>query len=388
MEGIMMRGPKKSAMAVRNAKGEIILETSYNKEPSKAAKIPFVRGIVNMVSSLVGGYKYLMRSADIAIADAEEEDRKAKEAKEAAKKAAEAPAETTEEAAEATESTAEATESTAEATEEVTDKACDGAEAPETAEINEAATETAEITEEKTEAATETEVNEKADKKEKKNEGGAATVIVMVLGVVLGLGLAFFLFRFLPSLLYDGLDYLIPADLTQKTFGYNLLRSAFEGVLKIIILVLYMFAVSRMKEIRRVFMYHGAEHKTIFCYEAGLPLTVENIRTQRRFHPRCGTSFIVLVLIVSIIIGCFIPATLPSWLRSIIGIALLPLTIGIGYELIKLAGRKNNLLTRIISAPGVWLQHITTVEPEDSMIECAIAAMNEVIPEDGESDKW
>ena len=371
MEGIMMRGPKKSAMAVRNAKGEIILETSYNKEPSKAAKIPFVRGIVNMVSSLVGGYKYLMRSADIAIADAEEEDRKAKEAKEAAKKAAEAPAE-------ATETVTEATESPAEATEEVTDKACEGAEAPETAEI----------TEEKTEAATETEVNEKADKKEKKNEGGAATVIVMVLGVVLGLGLAFFLFRFLPSLLYDGIDYLVPADLTQKTFGYNLLRSAFEGVLKIIILVLYMFAVSRMKEIRRVFMYHGAEHKTIFCYEAGLPLTVENIRTQRRFHPRCGTSFIVLVLIVSIIIGCFIPATLPSWLRSIIGIALLPLTIGIGYELIKLAGRKNNLLTRIISAPGVWLQHITTVEPEDSMIECAIAAMNEVIPEDGESDKW
>ena len=378
MEGIMMRGPKKSAMAVRNAKGEIILETSYNKEPSKAAKIPFVRGIVNMVSSLVGGYKYLMRSADIAIADAEEEDRKAKEAKEAAKKAAEAPAEATETVTEATESPAEATESPAEATEEVTDKACEGAEAPETAEI----------TEEKTEAATETEVNEKADKKEKKNEGGAATVIVMVLGVVLGLGLAFFLFRFLPSLLYDGIDYLVPADLTQKTFGYNLLRSAFEGVLKIIILVLYMFAVSRMKEIRRVFMYHGAEHKTIFCYEAGLPLTVENIRTQRRFHPRCGTSFIVLVLIVSIIIGCFIPATLPSWLRSIIGIALLPLTIGIGYELIKLAGRKNNLLTRIISAPGVWLQHITTVEPEDSMIECAIAAMNEVIPEDGESDKW
>ena len=385
MEGIMMRGPKKSAMAVRNAKGEIILETSYNKEPSKAAKIPFVRGIVNMVSSLVGGYKYLMRSADIAIADAEEEDRKAKEAKEAAKKAAEAPAEATEspaeateEAAEATEEVTETTEEAAEATEEVTDKACDGAEAPETAEI----------TEEKTEAATEPEVNEKSDKKEKKNEGGAATVMVMVLGVVLGLGLAFFLFRFLPSLLYDGLDYLVPADLTQKTFGYNLLRSAFEGVLKIIILVLYMFAVSRMKEIRRVFMYHGAEHKTIFCYEAGLPLTVENIRTQRRFHPRCGTSFIVLVLIVSIIIGCFIPATLPSWLRSIIGIALLPLTIGIGYELIKLAGRKNNLLTRIISAPGVWLQHITTVEPEDSMIECAIAAMNEVIPEDGESDKW
>ena len=380
MEGIMMRGPKKSAMAVRNAKGEIILETSYNKEPSKAAKIPFVRGIVNMVSSLVGGYKYLMRSADIAIADAEEEDRKAKEAKEAAKKSAEAPAE-------ATESPAEATEKVTESAETVTDKACEGVEAPETAE----APETVEVTEEKTEDAEKTEVTEKtdkADKKEKKNEGGAATVIVMVLGVVLGLGLAFFLFRFLPSLLYDGLDYLVPADLTQKTFGYNLLRSAFEGVLKIIILVLYMFAVSRMKEIRRVFMYHGAEHKTIFCYEAGLPLTVENIRTQRRFHPRCGTSFIVLVLIVSIIIGCFIPATLPSWLRSIIGIALLPLTIGIGYELIKLAGRKTNLLTRIISAPGVWLQHITTVEPEDSMIECAIAAMNEVIPEDGESDKW
>ena len=133
-------------------------------------------------------------------------------------------------------------------------------------------------------------------------------------------------------------------------------------------------------------MYHGAEHKTIFCYEAGLPLTVENVRRQKRFHPRCGTSFLILVLIVSIVISMFIRIDyLP--LRMAVKLLTLPLIVGIGYELIKLAGRKDNWLTRLISAPGVALQHLTVKEPDDSMIECAIAAMEKVIPEDG-SDLW
>jgi len=166
-------------------------------------------------------------------------------------------------------------------------------------------------------------------------------------------------------------------------------------VVRIILLVGYMASVALMKDIRRTFMYHGAEHKTIFCYEAGLELTVENVRRQRRFHPRCGTSFLILMLLVSIFISFFIdPITvlirgevLPPILRACVKLLLLPLIVGIGYELIKFAGRHDNLLTRIISLPGVWLQHITVFEPTDDMIECAILAVKEVIPND-DSDKW
>ena len=356
MEGIMMRGPEKSAMAVRNAKGKIILETSENAKPSKISKIPFLRGIFNMASSLKVGYKYLMRSADIAIADAEEADREEAAAK--ARAAAE---------------TAETTET---------------AEVAEVAESVEAVEET-----ETVETAIPCQTEEKAeesDKKESKeeNKSSVATTVVMVLGVVLGVLLAVGLFIALPATLYSLLDMVVPADLTQKTIGMSIFRSAFEAVFKIILLVIYMLAVSRLKDIRRVFMYHGAEHKTIFCYEAGLPLTVDNIRKQRRFHPRCGTSFLILVLLVSLFLGIFIPASIALWLRILLKIALLPLTIGIGYELIKLAGKKDNAVTRFISAPGVWLQHITTVEPDDDMIECAIVAMNEVIPEDKSKDNW
>jgi len=156
----------------------------------------------------------------------------------------------------------------------------------------------------------------------------------------------------------------------------------FEGVLRIFVFVGYVWATSLMKDIRRTYMFHGAEHKTIFCYEAGLPLTIENVRKQKRFHPRCGTAFMILVLLVSIIISMFIRIDyLP--LRMVVKLLTLPLIVGIGYELIKLAGRKDNWLTRIISAPGIALQHLTVFEPEDDMIECAIAAMEKVIPEDG-----
>ena len=141
-----------------------------------------------------------------------------------------------------------------------------------------------------------------------------------------------------------------------------------------------------MKDIRRTYMYHGAEHKTIFCYEAELPLTVENVRKQSRLHPRCGTSFLVLVLIVGIVISMFIRIDNLA-LRMIVKLCTFPIVIGVGYELIKLAGRRDNWLTRAISAPGKALQRITTREPDDGMIECAIAAMKLVIPEDG-SDRW
>ena len=169
------------------------------------------------------------------------------------------------------------------------------------------------------------------------------------------------------------------------------LQSLFEGILKITIFLGYMIAVSYMKDIKRVFQYHGGEHKTIFCYEAGLPLTVENVRKQSRFHPRCGTSFMILMLIVSIFITFILDAIVPwlrgvLWLRTIIKLLLVPVICGLGYELIKICGRHDNPVTRIIAAPGLWIQRITVKEPDDSMIEIAIAAMNEVIPEDGEKD--
>lgn len=149
----------------------------------------------------------------------------------------------------------------------------------------------------------------------------------------------------------------------------------------------YMALVSRMKEIRRTFEYHGAEHKTIFCYEKGLPLTVENVRAQKRFHPRCGTSFLILMLIVSILVFSVV-----TWdsvaIRTLLKVAMLPLVMGVGYELLKLCGRYDNWLTRIIAWPGLKLQHLTTREPDDQQIEIAIAALEPVIPENRESDRW
>lgn len=164
-------------------------------------------------------------------------------------------------------------------------------------------------------------------------------------------------------------------------------KTAAEGVLKIALLVGYMQLISNMKDIYRTFQYHGAEHKTIFCYEKGRELTVENVREQIRFHPRCGTSFIFLVVLLSIAIGMFLPWD-NVWARFGLQLLMLPVEASVGYELIKLAGRYDNVFTRIISAPGLWLQRITTKEPDDSMIEVAIAALKPCIPADKSQDRW
>lgn len=290
IEGIMMRGPVRSAMAVRDTEGKIVLEefdTPVAKRPAITRK-PFVRGIFNMYDSLKVGYKCLMRSAEIAGFEEEND-------------------------------------------------------------------------------------HEKAKKQDK-----FFNMVLMPLAVVLAVVLAAGLFMYLPTQLYKWISLAIPS-----IEGMRVLQSAFEGLFRIIIFVGYVAAVSLMKDIRRTFQYHGAEHMTIFCYEAGLPLTVENVRAQKRFHPRCGTSFMILVLLVGIIIGIFIPTNIPTILRTVIKILCLPLTAGIGYELIKLAGRSDNAFTRIVSKPGMWLQNLTTKMPDDSMIECAIAAMEKVIPGDG-----
>ena len=291
IEGIMMRGPKKTAMAVRNPQGEIVLEKwdneSPNKKPNiidKLKKVPVVRGVFNFATSMITGYKSLMKSAEIA-----------------------------------------------------------GFE----------------------------------DENEKENSKGIMAV-VGVISAILGVCLSVGLFIFLPTFIYDLIARVFPV-LAGRAF----IKSLFEGILKIVILVGYMALVSRMNDIKRTFQYHGAEHKTIFCYESGLELTVENVKKQGRFHPRCGTSFLIVMVIVGVFIGLLIPAGIPSILRTLIKILLLPLTMGLGYEFIKFAGKSDNKITKILSAPGLWMQRITVLEPTDDMIECAIAAVNEVIPEDG-----
>ena len=360
LEGIMMRGPKKSAMAVRRPDGEMVVEVSELKSANRKGflKWPVVRGVVGFVDSMTVGYQAMMRSAELSgLDEAIEEEEREKAAKKAAKEQAKKAKKlgvTAEELA-SQESAEQATEAPVEA---------DEAPAEEPA---------------------------PAPKAEKKDTSGMMTGI-MVVALILGLGLAMLLFKVLPETFYELITWAVPS-LEGEGYWFNLIRAAITGVVKIAIMVAYMAAVTLMKDIRRTFMYHGAEHKTIFCYEQGLELTVENVRKQKRFHPRCGTSFLILMLLVSIVVNMFIPATLVDHkivnivARTGIGLLTLPFIMGIGYELIRFAGRHDNLFTRIISAPGVWLQHITTKEPDDSMIECAIAAVKEVIPDDG-SDNW
>ena len=342
MEGIMMRGPKMTAMAVRNTKGEIVMEefeTTTKKRPA-FCRWPIIRGVIGYIDTMKLGYKCLMRSAELSgLEDIVEEKPKKKRGKKAAKEVVEeAPAAATEETA-----TEEPTKETAE------------------------------------------------EKKEDKIPAWMMG-LVSVVSVVLGFGLAIGLFVLLPTFLYG----LVAPYIEGENIVVNSIwKSAIEGVLKVILLVAYMAAISLMKDIRRTYMYHGAEHKTIFCYEAGLPLTVENVRLQSRFHPRCGTSFLILMLLVGIFISFFIDPisaaisgeVLPLGWRVLVKFALLPIIVGVGYELIKFAGRHDNVVTRIISLPGVWLQHLTVFEPDDGMIECAIAAVERVIPDDG-SDNW
>jgi len=364
MEGIMMRGPETTAMAVRNTQGEIVLEKfpTETKKRAKFFKLPIIRGLFNYIDSMTMGTKCLMRSAEISgLEEAEEEMRKEKEAKKAAR------------AAKKAEKKGNATQNDEQITTEATDTATTDA------------------------PACETESNEEnsAEKPTEKKESSAMTAIVMTIGTVLGILLSIVLFFVLPTVIYTGATYIMPFLKHENEAVQSLIKSVFEGILKIVLIVGYMALMTLMKDIKRTFQFHGAEHKTIFCYEAGLELTVENVRKQRRFHPRCGTSFLILMVLVSILISFFIdPLFLLAFgfvpqmlIRILIKLLLLPLIVGIGYELIKIAGKYDNWLTRIISAPGVWLQHITVLEPDDSMIECAIVAMKEVIPEN-DTDKW
>lgn len=303
IEGIMMRGPKKTVVAVRTGPDKIEtedLEVKTLTSKSKFFRVPFIRGIAGMIDSLKLSYKSLMLSANKAIDSVEVEEEKMS----------------------------------------------------------------------------------KFEKWLNDKLGEKLMNVIMTIASVLGVALAVVLFIWVPSLLYGLLQPLHPV------FDNQLLRSTFEGVLRIALFLGYIILVSQMEDMKRVFMYHGAEHKTIFCYEADEELTVENVRKHKRFHPRCGTSFMIIMLLLGIVIGLFVPSfsTLGIWgtvLRAAIKILLLPLSVGIGYELIKLCGKYDNWFTRIIAAPGMWAQRITTREPDDSMIEIAIAAITPVIPDDG-----
>lgn len=209
--------------------------------------------------------------------------------------------------------------------------------------------------------------------------------VLTAIASVIGIGLAFVLFFYLPT---------IAVNFINKLSGDVLVnyRALFEGIIRMIIFVAYIALVSLMKDIKRTFMYHGAEHKTIFCYEKGCELTVENVRKQSRFHPRCGTSFIFVILIISVILSSAISVTWPElrdqtviWIA--IKILILPLVTGLSYEFIKYAGRHDNFFVKILSAPGLWMQRLTTKEPDDDMIEVALAAFKAVITDNPEDDK-
>lgn len=219
---------------------------------------------------------------------------------------------------------------------------------------------------------------------EKKLGSEKALSVIITLAAVLGVAFSVGLFFVLPTLLTGGLLHFFPGF---PLWGRNLL----EGLCRIVIFLLYLFLCSRMKDIRRTFQYHGAEHKTIFCYEKGLELTVENVRQQPRQHPRCGTSFLFVVIFLSILLSSivfsFVELTHP-FARTGMHLLLLPFIVGLTYEINRFVGGHDNLFCRLIRRPGLWLQNFTTFEPDDSMIEVGIAAFQAVLPEKQGDDQW
>lgn len=218
--------------------------------------------------------------------------------------------------------------------------------------------------------------------------GEKMMAVIGVISAVLGVGIAFLIFMYLPTLGVDLFD-----DYIIRNTDIQRFHPLLEGIVRMIIFILYMYIVSKMSMIKRVFMYHGAEHKTIFCYENGLELNIENVRKMSRFHPRCGTSFMFVMIIISVLISSVLVLVFPGLaeinriLWIIIKLAVLPVVMGLGYEFIKYAGRHENIVVKILSAPGLLMQRITTVEPTDDIIEVAIESIKAVITDNPEDDK-
>lgn len=355
IEGVMMKNQTDVALAIRKADGTIeISKTEFHpaKEKHKWLNLPILRGIVGFVESMKLSFKTLGDSTNmLGLDELEEKEKAEKEAKKSKKKA-------------------------------------------------EKEAKKQGVSVEEIEKSTE-DVSKKEEKPKKKD---SSTGIVMAISLVLGLALALFLFMILPTFITDLIN--IPIDSYGKAnrlfedtafisvikdkngliTGYALkhvLQAIIEGIIRIVIFIVYLASVSLMKDIKRTFSYHGAEHKSIACYEAGLELTPENARKCSRFHPRCGTSFLFVMLLISIIIGIFIPEFENApWLRYVLKIATIPVVMGVGYEFIMIAGKHRNWLTRALSAPGLWMQRITTKEPDDYQLAVAICAIKSTMPEE------
>ena len=205
------------------------------------------------------------------------------------------------------------------------------------------------------------------------------TAVSSVFAVVICLGLFYFLPTWIASLVLGGNAKEVMAE-SNNLYLSQFIRSLIEGVVRIVIFLSYISLCTLMKDIRRTFEYHGAEHKCVFCHEAGEELTVENVRKFSRFHPRCGTSFLVVMMVVGILVSSVIPSSIGNW-RILVKILTIPVVVGLGYEFIRYAGRHNNLLVRILSAPGLWCQRLTTKEPDDRQIEVAIVALKTALPD-------
>jgi uncharacterized protein YqhQ len=306
IEGIMMKGPKGTAMSVRMPDGTIDteLEEDNNHGKKTVYKIPIVRGVFAFADSMITGYKYLMKSADKAMTEEEKE-----------------------------------------------------------------------------------EDMSKFDKWLSEHMGEKMMAVVTGVSSVLGVVLAMLVFLYLPIELVDLFD-----EFVLRNADISKYHPLIEGIMRIIIFILYMYLVSKMSMINRVFMYHGAEHKTIFCYENGLDLTVENVRKQSRFHPRCGTAFMFVMLILSMTASFSLVLIFPELaninkiLWMLIKIAILPVIMGLGYEFIKYAGKHENIIVKILSYPGLLMQRITTVEPTDDIIEVAIESIKAVLTDNPEDD--
>ena len=296
IEGILMRGPKKQAIVCRTADGlvEKVDELRLIKDKYPILGVPFIRGCVTFLDSMVKGMQALTYSADLIPVEEQGEP-------------------------------------------------------------------------DKLDRWIESHFSEEKAKK-----------LIIGAAIVLGVLLSLFLFIFLPAFV---------VGLFKGLAGHYFVRNISEGVVRIIILLCYMKLCTLSPDVKRLFRYHGAEHKTIFCYEHGKELTVDNVRPESRFHPRCGTSFLLVVVVVSILVNSVVRAD-NTFVRMGCHLLLLPIVVGISYEINLWCGKHDNALSAALSAPGKWLQRITTSEPDDGMIECAICALQLVIPEESGSDVW
>ncbi|MBR5417197.1 MAG: DUF1385 domain-containing protein [Clostridiales bacterium] len=342
----MMCGPRRTAIAVRKADGSIYVE-EIKKSASETffEKVPLVRGCIRFFRQLITGTAALMKSAEISEQGAENaEDNKDNENNNGVNVAAI-------DAKDATTGAFEAEENKKDAKKDSPKKS-------------------------------ESKLDQWADKH---------TDGVMIFAAVLGLAFSIVLFILLPRLIVDTCLHFFSAE-RSDSIKLNVALNFIEGVIRIVIFLTYLGLTSKMKDIARVWMYHGAEHKTIACYEAGEELTVENVRKQSRFHPRCGTAFLFIVVLVSILVFCVASVFIGVqvwWINMLVRLALVPLVGGISYEILRFCGRHDkNALCKIFIAPGLALQKLTTKEPTDSMIEVAIASVQAVIPENSNEDIW